>query len=230
MKASQIIRKLESNHPEGLTRTELFLASEDLLPVTEEKKTWDWWNFVRLRSGIWLTHQVSFWIADSFNLNTFTIASSMIAAGLTWWQALICVILGYSLVGPLLVLNARPGAIHGITFPAVNRTTFGLFGSLWPVFNRESRYPDRTDDQALEWPAFGGEFRHGSVVNASTSSSAPSGLRSRLFPTTCPRAPKPPPVCVFSHSPQDLRSHHSLCRFFLHLLAPLPAYHLGTHP
>lgn len=31
--------------------------------------------------------QVSFWIADSFNLNTFVIASSMISAGLTWWQA-----------------------------------------------------------------------------------------------------------------------------------------------
>lgn len=30
--------------------------------------------------------QVSFWIADSFNLNTFVIASSMISAGLTWWQ------------------------------------------------------------------------------------------------------------------------------------------------
>jgi NCS1 family nucleobase:cation symporter-1 len=60
----------------------------------------------------------------------------MISAGLNWWQALICVIIGYGLVGPLLVLNARPGAIFGITFPAVNRTTFGLFGSLWPVFNR----------------------------------------------------------------------------------------------
>jgi NCS1 family nucleobase:cation symporter-1 len=60
----------------------------------------------------------------------------MISAGLNWWQALVCVIIGYGLVGPLLVLNARPGAIFGITFPAVNRTTFGLFGSLWPVFNR----------------------------------------------------------------------------------------------
>lgn len=47
-----------------------------------------------------------------------------------------CVIVGYTIVGPLLVLNARPGAIHGITFPAVNRTTYGIFGSLWPVFNR----------------------------------------------------------------------------------------------
>lgn len=42
----RILKKLETKHPEGLTRTELFLASEDLLPVTEEKKTWDYWNFV----------------------------------------------------------------------------------------------------------------------------------------------------------------------------------------
>ena len=39
-------------------------------------------------------------------------------------------------MGPLVVLNGRPGAFFNITFPAVNRTTFGLFGSLWPVFNR----------------------------------------------------------------------------------------------
>jgi NCS1 family nucleobase:cation symporter-1 len=83
-----------------------------------------------------LTYQVSFWIADSFNLNTFVIASSMISAGLTWWQAFLCVIIGYSLVGPILVLNARPGAVFGLIFPSVNRTTFGIFGSLWPVFNR----------------------------------------------------------------------------------------------
>lgn len=60
----------------------------------------------------------------------------MISAGLTWWQAFLCVIIGYSLVGPILVLNARPGAVFGLIFPAVNRTTFGVFGSLWPVFNR----------------------------------------------------------------------------------------------
>ncbi|WWD04001.1 hypothetical protein V865_002063 [Kwoniella europaea PYCC6329] len=124
MRARQLAGELETRHPEGLSHLELFLATEDLLPVTEEKKTWTAWSFV------------SFWIADSFNLNTFTIASSMIAAGLNWWQAFVCVIIGYGLVGPLLVLNARPGAIHGIVFPAVNRTTFGLFGSLWPVFNR----------------------------------------------------------------------------------------------
>lgn len=77
-----------------------------------------------------------------FNLNTFAIASAMISNGMNWWQAFMwvlllasllalrlapcallplsltssCVIVGYTLVGPLLVLNARPGAVHGITF------------------------------------------------------------------------------------------------------------------
>lgn len=120
----RVLAKLETNHPEGLSRAELFLANEDLLPVEEKKRTWDHLSFV------------AFWVADCFNLNTFTIASSMITSGLTWWQAFICVIIGYCLVGPLLVLNARPGAVHNIPFPAVNRTTFGLFGSLWPVINR----------------------------------------------------------------------------------------------
>lgn len=96
LRAKKILKKLESNHAEGLTSTEMFLATEDLLPVKKEQKTWDGWNFA------------SFWIADSFNLNTFTIASSMISAGLNWWQAFICVIIGYSLVGPLIVLSARP--------------------------------------------------------------------------------------------------------------------------
>lgn len=60
----------------------------------------------------------------------------MVQAGLTWWQAWLCVIIGYSVVAPFIVLNARPGAMHHITFPGVSRTSFGLFGSLWVIFNR----------------------------------------------------------------------------------------------
>lgn len=74
MRVKQVLKKLETEHPEGLSQVEMFLASDDLLPVGEEMKTWDHWNFVgRLadrRSGN-LHMQVAFWIADSFNLNTF---------------------------------------------------------------------------------------------------------------------------------------------------------------
>ncbi|CCO26577.1 putative permease C29B12,14c [Rhizoctonia solani AG-1 IB] len=54
----------------------------------------------------------------------------------TWMIAWICVWLGYGVVAPFIVLNARPGAIQHITFPVVARTSFGLWGSLWCTFNR----------------------------------------------------------------------------------------------
>ena len=80
MRVKQFLKKLEAEHPEGLSKAEMFLASKDLLPVPKNERTWGYLSYV------------SYWIADSFNLNTFTIASTMITAGLTWWQALICVI------------------------------------------------------------------------------------------------------------------------------------------
>jgi NCS1 family nucleobase:cation symporter-1 len=64
------------------------------------------------------------------------IVSSMVQLGLSWWQAWICVWLGYGIVSPFIVLNARPGAIFHVTFPVVARTSFGLYGSLWTTFNR----------------------------------------------------------------------------------------------
>lgn len=64
------------------------------------------------------------------------IVSSMVQLGLSWWQAWICVWVGYGIVSPFIVLNARPGAVFHVTFPVVARTSFGLYGSLWTTFNR----------------------------------------------------------------------------------------------
>ena len=64
------------------------------------------------------------------------IASSMVTLGLSPWQAWGCVWIGYTLVAPFIVLNARPGAILHVTFPVVARMSFGIWGSLWCVFNR----------------------------------------------------------------------------------------------
>ena len=67
---------------------------------------------------------------------SWMIASSMVTLGLSPWQAWGCVWIGYSLVAPFIVLNARPGAIMHVTFPVVARMSFGIWGSLWCVFNR----------------------------------------------------------------------------------------------
>jgi len=60
----------------------------------------------------------------------------MITAGLTWWEAWIAVWIGYGLAAVFLVLNAHAGAKYHIMFPANIRYTFGIWGGLWPTFNR----------------------------------------------------------------------------------------------
>ncbi|KAI9055818.1 hypothetical protein LZ554_000758 [Drepanopeziza brunnea f. sp. 'monogermtubi'] len=110
---------------EGLTNAQLMLHSHDLKPVEAERREWGPWNFV------------GFWVADSFNINTWMISSSMISlGGLSWWQSWICVWLGYSIAAGFVCLTGRIGATYHISFPVVARSSFGIWGALWPVFNR----------------------------------------------------------------------------------------------
>ncbi|KAB8290764.1 hypothetical protein EYC80_008401 [Monilinia laxa] len=110
----------------GLTNAQLMLNNHDLKPVEPERRQWGAWNFV------------GFWIADSFNINTWMISSSMIVApsGLSWWQSWLCVWIGYSIAACFIVLTARIGATYHLSFPVVARSSFGIWGALWPVFNR----------------------------------------------------------------------------------------------
>lgn len=64
------------------------------------------------------------------------IASASIIDGLSWWQAWLCVWVGYFIAGFFICLTGRIGATYHIAFPVVNRASFGIWGSLWPVLNR----------------------------------------------------------------------------------------------
>src|ERR1700761_1995104 len=65
------------------------------------------------------------------------IASSMITQnGLAWWHAWLCVWIGYFIAACFICLTGRIGATYHIAFPVVNRASFGIWGSLWPVLNR----------------------------------------------------------------------------------------------
>ena len=69
MGAKSVLKRLEAEHPEGLTNSEMFLASRDLLPVPKAEKTWGYMSFVSASGWMgdaWTDRQVSFWIADSF--------------------------------------------------------------------------------------------------------------------------------------------------------------------
>ena len=60
----------------------------------------------------------------------------MIALGLTWWQALIAIIIGACLSTLFIVLNSMPGAFYHIGFPIANRYVWGMYGSSFVIYNR----------------------------------------------------------------------------------------------
>ncbi|KAI8957661.1 permease for cytosine/purines, uracil, thiamine, allantoin-domain-containing protein [Daldinia sp. FL1419] len=112
------------DNEDDLTVAQLMLTNNDLKPVEPERRQWGAWNFV------------GFWIADSFNINTWMISSSMIVGGLSWWQSWLCVWIGYAIAGCFVCMTGRIGAMYHVGFPVVNRSSFGIWGCLWPVFNR----------------------------------------------------------------------------------------------
>lgn len=112
------------DHRPGMTMAERMLTNKDLYPVPPSKRLWGPWNFI------------SFWLADAVNINTWMISATAIELGLNWWEAWICVWVGYLICGILVATTGRPGAVYHISFPVLSRSSFGTWGSLWPILNR----------------------------------------------------------------------------------------------
>lgn len=100
------------------------LSNKDLAPVPPEKRTWTRWHIAAL------------WVGMAVCIPTYTIASGLIAQGLGWWHALLCVFLGNVIVLVPMALNAHPGAAFGIPFPVLLRSSFGTLGSNIPALMR----------------------------------------------------------------------------------------------
>jgi len=100
------------------------LYNEDLAPVPAERRTWGTYNYAAL------------WIAMSVNIPTYLLASSMIAGGMSWKQAIFTVFLGNVLVLVPMLLNAHAGAEYGIPFPIFARSAFGVLGANVPAMLR----------------------------------------------------------------------------------------------
>ncbi|KAL8287021.1 hypothetical protein RQP46_004027 [Phenoliferia psychrophenolica] len=112
---SAIVKKLEAPRPDNLSGMEAFLQNDDLLPVPENQRLWQAWNYY------------TFWVADSFNVNTFQIASSMVTVGMTWWQAWLAV-----WVGPVFNRAATACIWYGVQAWIGGQCIFTLLCAIWP--------------------------------------------------------------------------------------------------
>ena len=100
------------------------LWNRDLAPTTIRERTWSTWNIAAL------------WIGMSVVITTYTLAGGFIEAGMTWWQAMITILLGNSIVLIPMVLNAHAGTKYGISFPVLSRAAFGTRGANVPAMLR----------------------------------------------------------------------------------------------
>ncbi len=100
------------------------LYSEDLAPIPQSKRTWNTWNYAAL------------WISMSLCIPTYMLASSLIEGGMNWWQSILTIFLGNTIVLIPMILNGHAGAKYGIPFPVFARASFGTRGANIPAMLR----------------------------------------------------------------------------------------------
>jgi NCS1 family nucleobase:cation symporter-1 len=100
------------------------LSNDDLAPTTAAHRTWGTYNYIAL------------WFSMSMEITTYMLASSLIAGGMNWLQAIATILLGNLIVLVPMLLNAHAGAKYGIPFPVFVRASFGTAGANVPAMLR----------------------------------------------------------------------------------------------
>ncbi|HET9531706.1 MAG TPA: NCS1 family nucleobase:cation symporter-1, partial [Blastocatellia bacterium] len=93
------------------------LWNRDLAPTTISERTWTTYNIAAL------------WIGMSVVITTYTLAGGFIEQGMNWWQAMLTILLGNTIVLIPMMLNAHAGTRYGISFPVLCRASFGTRGA-----------------------------------------------------------------------------------------------------
>jgi NCS1 family nucleobase:cation symporter-1 len=100
------------------------LWNRDLAPTTIRERTWTTWNIAAL------------WIGMSVVITTYTLAGGFIEQGMNWWQAMVTILLGNTVVLIPMILNAHAGTKYGVSFPVLCRASFGTKGANVPAVLR----------------------------------------------------------------------------------------------
>jgi NCS1 family nucleobase:cation symporter-1 len=100
------------------------LENPDLAPVPPARRTW--------RAGSY----AALWISMSACVPTYMLASSLVGGGMNWWEAILTIFLGNTIVLVPILLNAHAGTRYGIPFPVLCRASFGTRGANLPALLR----------------------------------------------------------------------------------------------
>ncbi|KAF1989082.1 uridine permease-like protein Fui1 [Aulographum hederae CBS 113979] len=99
-------------------------TNKDMDPVPAEDQTWTLWTWM------------AYWATDTINLGTWETASSIIAVGLTWRDAIPIMVVGTFCVAIPMVLNGAIGARLHIPFSVIVRSGFGYYFAYFCIISR----------------------------------------------------------------------------------------------
>jgi nucleobase:cation symporter-1, NCS1 family len=99
-------------------------TNADMDPTPPENQTWTLWTWM------------AYWATDTINLGTWETASSVIAVGLTWRDAIPIMVVGTSCVAVPMVLNGAIGARLHIPFSVIVRSSFGYYFAYFCIVSR----------------------------------------------------------------------------------------------
>ena len=90
---------------------------QDLDPIRKEDRKWGVWSLI------------AYWCSDAFNAATWEFASSMLAIGLSYKDAISIVAVGFFTVSIVIALNGAIGVLYHAPFPVLARASWGFWGS-----------------------------------------------------------------------------------------------------
>jgi NCS1 family nucleobase:cation symporter-1 len=114
--------ELKSEALDEISQSSLY--NRDLAPVPVSHRNWTTYNYAAL------------WISMAHCIPTYMLSSGLISAGMNWWQALVTILLGNTIVLIPILLNSHPGTKYGIPFPVFARASYGTLGSNVPALMR----------------------------------------------------------------------------------------------
>ncbi|KAK0391327.1 hypothetical protein NLU13_0828 [Sarocladium strictum] len=98
--------------------------NDDIRPLEPERRTWTTWTFV------------SFWLVNQIALSNWQLGASLVATGLSVWQAVVATIMGKVIIALVAIFNGHVGAKWHIGFPVISRYIWGPYGSFIAIVQR----------------------------------------------------------------------------------------------
>ena len=107
----------------GKTSSSRFI-NDDIRPLPPSRRTWTTWVYI------------SFWAINQICLSNWQLGASLVAFGLSVWQAIISIIIGKFIIAAVAIFNGWVGAEYHIGYVVVSRYIWGIYGSYFALVQR----------------------------------------------------------------------------------------------